>query len=233
MENYSKIRTIDEAIRTVRNGTTLMIGGFGGVGSPPSLIDAVLEKGVKDLHIICNDAGFPDIGAGRLITAGRARKLTASHIGSNPIAGKLMTEGKLEVEFSPQGTLAERIRAGGMGMGGVLTDIGLDIDYVRNGKQLIESNGKQYLLETAIRAETAILYCSRADDWGNLTYCKSARNMNPLMAMAADVTVAEAEDVLEAGGMNEEVIATPGIFIQAVVKSKGVGWKWSWERKPS
>ncbi|AZB43218.1 CoA transferase subunit A [Bacillus sp. FJAT-42376] len=233
MEEYSKLIQAEEAIKTVKDGTSLMIGGFGGVGSPPLLIDAILEKGVRDLHIICNDAGFPDIGAGRLITAGRARKLTASHIGSNPVAGKLMTDGKLEVEFSPQGTLAERIRAGGTGLGGILTDIGLENEYVRNGKQLIESEGSTYLLETAIRADTAILHCGIADTWGNLSYCKSARNMNPLMAMAADYTVAEAEQLVKAGEMDGEEVVTPGVFIQAVVQSKGVNWKWVWEKKQS
>ncbi|MTH52030.1 3-oxoacid CoA-transferase subunit A [Bacillus mangrovi] len=231
MEGMNKTRSIEEAIACIQDGSSIMIGGFGGVGSPPSLIDAILEKGVKDLHIICNDAGFPAIGAGRLITAGRARKLTASHIGSNPVAGRLMTEGKLEVEFSPQGTLAERIRAGGTGLGGILTDIGIDIEEVRGSKQIIHTGGKEYLLEPAIRADLAILFCGAADEWGNLTYCKSARNMNPLMAMAADYTAAEAEEILAAGSLPGDQIVTPGLFIQTVVQSRGVNWQWVWEQK--
>lgn len=126
MVPFQKAISFDTAIADVRDGSVLMFGGFGGVGSPPSLIEAILDSGVTDLTVICNDAGFPDIGIGPLIVNKRVKTLIASHIGSNPVAGKQMTEGTLEVQFSPQGTLAERIRAGGAGLGGILTDVGID-----------------------------------------------------------------------------------------------------------
>lgn len=141
------------------------------------------EKGVKNLTVICNDAGFPGIGIGPLIVNNRVRRLIASHIGSNPVAGKQMTDGFLAVEFSPQGTLAERIRAGGTGLGGILTDIGIDNDMVRQGKNIVSLNGRAYLAEEALSAEYAFIYGKTADEFGNIIYDKTARNMNPLMAM--------------------------------------------------
>lgn len=223
-----KISTIDEALINITDGITLMFGGFGGVGSPPTLINEILKKGTKELTLIGNDAGFPDIGIGRLICQGRAKRLIASHIGSNPIAGKLMSEGKLEVEFSPQGTLVERIRSGGMGLGGVLVDIGM-YSSIAKDKEIIEVNGKPFLIEPAIQADVAIVYAKRADTFGNLIYDKSARNTNPLVAMAAKITIAEVEEIVQVGELDPEEIITPGIFVDKVIKSEGVDWKWVWE----
>ncbi|WP_318152998.1 CoA transferase subunit A [Metabacillus arenae] len=228
-DDYQKLKQVDDVLGRIDNQCSLMVGGFGGVGSPPTLIEAILEKGVKDLTVICNDAGFPTIGTGKLISAGRVSKLIASHIGSNPIAGKMMSEGKLEVEFSPQGTLAERIRAGGLGIGGILLDIGIDNEIVYKGKSIIHVDSKPYLLETPLTADVAIIYGKTADSYGNLIYDKSARNMNPLIAMAGHYTVAEVTDIVELGTLDEEAIITPGIFINSVVKSKGINWKWVWE----
>jgi acetate CoA/acetoacetate CoA-transferase alpha subunit len=208
---------------------TLMFGGFGGVGSPPTLIQYILELGIKDLTIIGNDTGFPHIGIGQLITEGRVKKVIASHIGSNPIAGKLMTEGKLEVEFSPQGILAERIRAGGVGLGGILTDIGMDDEFLNKGKEIIDLGGRHYMVESALTADIGIVYAKKGDDFGNLTYDKSARNTNPLVAMASSYTVAEVEEIYPIGEINPEEIITPGVFINKIVPSKGVNWKWAWE----
>ncbi|WHZ55922.1 CoA transferase subunit A [Metabacillus sp. CT-WN-B3] len=229
--SFQKIRQIDEVIGKINDGCTLMAGGFGGVGTPPSLIDAILEKEVRDLEIICNDTGFPHIGIGKLISAGRVRKVIASHIGSNPIAGSLMSEGKLEVEFTPQGTLGERIRAGGMGLGGILSDVGMGSEIAEKGKDLVQVEGRTYFIETALTADVAIICGKAADEFGNIIYKKSARNMNPLMAMAGDYTIAEVDEIVSLGELDAEAIITPGVFVQAIVQSEGVNWKWVWEAK--
>lgn len=229
--SFQKIRGIDEILRKINDGCKMMVGGFGGVGSPPSLIDAILEKEVRDLEIICNDTGFPHIGIGKLISAGRVRKVIASHIGSNPIAGSLMSEGKLEVEFSPQGTLGERIRAGGMGLGGILSDVGMGSEIAEKGKELVKVEGLDFFIETALTADVAIIYGKMADEFGNMIYDKSARNMNPLMAMAGDYTIAEVDEIVCLGELDPETIITPGVFVQAIVQSEGVNWKWVWEPK--
>ena len=220
---------IGEALDRIRDGCTLMYGGFGGVGTPPTLVDGILAKGVQDLVLIGNDAGFPDIGIGRLVSAGRVQHLITSHIGSNPVAGKLMNEGKMKVEFSPQGTLAERIRAGGMGLGGILTDVGIGT-MADKGKEKVVVSGKTFLVEPALTAEIAIVYAKKADTFGNLVYDKSARNFNPLVAMAGAYTIAEAEEIVPAGTLNPEDIVTPGIFVDMVVQSSGISWKWAWEK---
>lgn len=208
---------------------TLMFGGFGGVGTPPTLIDGILEKGVRNLTLIGNDTGFPHIGIGKLVSQGRAIKVIASHIGSNPIAGKLMHEGKLEVEFSPQGILAERIRAGGVGLPAILTDIGLNNELVSKNKPHFLLNGNDYLIETALTAEISIVYAKKADPYGNLIYDKSARNTNPLVAMAGDITIVEVEEIVPLGSLDPDEIITPGVFVDHIIPSKGVNWKWAWE----
>jgi acetate CoA/acetoacetate CoA-transferase alpha subunit len=226
----SKVRTIDEAMNYFYDGMTLMVGGFGGVGNPPTLIQAILAKEIKDITLISNDTAFPDIGVGRLVTNKRVKKVIASHIGSNPNAGKQMTNGELEVEFSPQGTLAERIRAGGVGLGGILLDVGLGT-IVEEGKQKIEVNGRKYLLELPLTAEVAIVHAKKADPYGNLMYDTSARNFNPLVAMAGDFTIAEVDELVECGELNPEEIITPGVFVDMIIVAKGVDWIWAWENK--
>ncbi|MEW9671417.1 CoA transferase subunit A [Ammoniphilus sp. 3BR4] len=224
----NKVATLEQALEHIRDGCTLMFGGFGGVGNPPTLIQGILDKGVQDLVLIGNDTGFPEIGIGKLITAGRAKKVIASHIGSNPNAGKLMTEGKLEVEFSPQGTLAERVRAGGVGLGGVFVDIGLGT-IAEEGKEKMRIGGTEYLVEPALTAEVAIVYAKKADPLGNLVYDKSARNFNPLVAMAGTFTIAEVEEIVPVGELDPECIVTPGIYVDMIIPSQGVNWKWAWE----
>ncbi|MGM0923819.1 MAG: CoA transferase subunit A [Bacillota bacterium] len=224
----NKIVTIEEALNHINDGCTLMYGGFGGVGTPPTLIQGILNKGVKELTLIGNDAGFPDIGIGRLVSDERAKKVIASHIGSNPNAGRLMNEGKLEVEFSPQGTLAERIRAGGVGLGGIFVDIGIGT-IAEEGKDKIVIDGKDYLIEKALTSEVSVVYAKKADPLGNLVYDKSARNFNPLVAMAGAFTIAEVEEIVPAGELDPECIATPGIYVDMVIPTKGVNWKWAWE----
>ncbi|MEE6451236.1 CoA transferase subunit A [Gottfriedia acidiceleris] len=225
---YKKITTMEQIHQFFHDEMTLMVGGFGGVGSPPTLLQALFESGAKNLHLICNDTGFPDIGIGRMVRNERIKSIVTSHIGSNPFAGKLMTEGKLKVEFSPQGTLAERIRAGGMGLGGVLVDVGLD-SMAENGKEKVSVKGKQFLVEEALKAEVSIIFAKKADPFGNLVFDKSARNMNPHMAMAGDITIVEAEEIVPLGSLNPEEIVTPGVFVNYIISSEGVNWKWAWE----
>lgn len=224
----NKVRKVREAVTYIKDECTLMFGGFGGIGTPPTIIDTLLEKGTKNLTLIGNDAGFPDIGIGRLITAKRAKKLIASHIGSNPNAGKQMKSGELQIEFSPQGTLVERIRAGGLGLGGILVDIGMN-SIVAENKQKVTVNGKEFIIETPLTADVSIVYAKKADTFGNLIFDKTARNTNPLVAMAGDITIVEAEEIVPLGELDPEEIITPGVFVDMIVKSEGVKWKWVWE----
>jgi acetate CoA/acetoacetate CoA-transferase alpha subunit len=230
MDNpFKKIKSMDEVMSHFYDGMTIMYGGFGGIGTPPTLIDELIRKDLKQLVLIGNDTGFPHIGIGKIVSQGRARKVIVSHIGSNPIAGELMTEGKLEVEFSPQGTLAERIRAGGMGLPAIITDVGMDNEIVAEKKQTCTIKGKEYLIETALTAEVSIVFAKKADPFGNLLYDKTARNTNPLVAMAGDITIAEVEEIVPLGSIDPEAVMTPGIFVDYIVPSKGVNWKWAWE----
>ncbi|WP_312472572.1 CoA transferase subunit A [Neobacillus sp.] len=230
MENpFGKITTLASVLELFHDGMTLMFGGFGGVGSPPTIIDGILEKGIRELTLIGNDTGFPHIGIGKLVSHERAVKVIASHVGSNPFAGQLMHDGKLEVEFSPQGILAERIRAGGVGLAAVLSDIGMDNEMVSKNKPRFILDGKDYLIESALTAEVAIVYAKKADEYGNLIYDKSARNTNPLVAMAGNITIAEVEEIVPIGSLNPEEIITPGVFVDYLIPSKGVNWKWAWE----
>jgi acetate CoA/acetoacetate CoA-transferase alpha subunit len=230
MENpFGKITTLAAVMEFFYDGMTLMFGGFGGVGSPPALIDGILEKGVRDLTLIGNDTGFPHIGIGKLVSQQRAVKVIASHIGSNPFAGQFMHEGKLEVEFSPQGILAERIRAGGVGLPAILSDIGMDNELVLKDKPYYSLADKKYLVETALTAEVSIVYAKKADAYGNLIYDKSARNTNPLVAMAGDITIAEVEEIVPLGSLAPDSIITQGVFVDYIIPSKGVNWKWAWQ----
>ncbi|WHY32752.1 CoA transferase subunit A [Cytobacillus firmus] len=230
MENtFNKIIELDDAMKHFRDGMIIMFGGFGGIGTPPSLIDGILDNGFKDLTLIGNDSGFPHIGIGKVVSQGRAKKMIASHIGSNPVAGQLMTDGKMEVEFSPQGILAERIRAGGVGIPAILSDIGLDNDIVTGNKKTCSVGGKKYLVETALTADISIVFAKKADPYGNLIFDKSARNTNPLVAMAGDMTIAEVEEIVPLGSLDPDEIITPGVFVNYIVPSKGVNWKWAWE----
>ena len=230
MENpFGKIKNLDDVMNFFHDGMSIMFGGFGGVGSPPLLIDGIIAKKLQSLILIGNDTGFPTIGIGKVVSGGYVDKVIVSHIGSNPIAGRLMTEGKLEVEFCPQGTLAERIRAGGVGIPAILTDIGIDNEMVTGNKATYQINGKTYLVESALTADVSIVYAKKADPFGNLIYEKSARNMNPLVAMAGNLTIAEVEEIVPLGELDPDEIMTPGVFVHSIVLSQGVNWKWVWE----
>ncbi|CAJ1003199.1 MULTISPECIES: CoA transferase subunit A [Bacillales] len=226
---FDKVISLEDALTYFHDGMTLLAGGFGGVGNPPTLIQGILDKGVRDITLISNDTAFPHIGVGKLVTERRVKKVIASHIGSNPNAGAQMTAGELEVEFCPQGILAERIRAGGVGLGGILSDIGIGT-IAEKGKEKVIVDGKEYLLETPLTAEVAIVYAKKADRFGNLVYDTSARNFNPLVAMAGDITIVEAEEIVEIGELDPEEIVTPGVFVHGIVQSEGVNWQWAWEK---
>lgn len=213
----NKVTSLERAVENIVDGSSLMIGGFMTVGSPEKLIDAVLEKAVKNLTIICNDAGIPHQGAGKLIHARAITKYYASHVGLNPEFGKLMSSGDLDVVLVPQGTLAERIRAGGTGLGGILTPTGVGTE-VEEGKQKITIDGKVFLLELPLKADVALIKAHRADRAGNLVFRKSAQNFNPLMAMACDYVIVEAEHIENTGTIDPDHVMLSGIFVDAVVK---------------
>ena len=213
----SKLSTISEAVAKVKDGMTIMIGGFLANGTPEKLVDALVESGVKDLTLIVNDTGFPDRGCGKLIVNKQIKKVIVSHIGTNPHTGQQMDAKELVVEFSPQGTLAERVRAGGAGLGGVLSPTGIGT-VIQEGKELIEVDGKEYILEKPLRADVAFIKGSVGDKAGNLIYLGTTQNFNSLMAMAADLVVAEVDTLKEVGEIEPERVHTPSIFVDYIVQ---------------
>ncbi|WZL73607.1 acetate CoA-transferase subunit alpha [Clostridiaceae bacterium 35-E11] len=216
-----KIRTIDEAMDLIKDGMTIMIGGFMAAGTPEAFMDALVAKGVKDLTIIANDTGYPDRGIGKLISNKQVKKVVASHIGLNPETGRQMNAGELEVELVPQGTLAERVRAAGAGLGGILTPTGVGT-VVEEGKQKIEIDGKPYLLELPIKADVALVNGKKVDKKGNIYYNKSTRNFNPLIATAAELVIVGAEEVVEVGEIDPNDVMTPALFVDCIVDLGGV-----------
>jgi acetate CoA/acetoacetate CoA-transferase alpha subunit len=198
------------------DGMSILFGGFMGFGTPDGIVRELLASGVKDLTLIGNDTAMADAGIGILVTSRRVKKVIASHIGTNSETGRQMIKGELEVELVPQGTLAERIRCGGAGLGGVLTPTGVGT-IVENGKMKLAFDGVEYLVERPIRADLAILKARRADLKGNLIYERAARNFNPLIAMAADYVVAEVDELVETGEIDPEQIVTPGILVDALI----------------
>ncbi|MCI9222822.1 MAG: 3-oxoacid CoA-transferase subunit A [Oscillospiraceae bacterium] len=216
----SKVVPAQQALEAFHDGMTIMISGFTNVGAPNRFIMKLVEQGIKDIHLISNDAGNDHTdGIGTLVCRRRVSTLIASHIGLNPEAGRQMSAGELAVTLVPQGTLAERIRCGGAGLGGVLTPTGVGT-VVAEGKQVIEVNGRRYLLELPLRAQIAIVHAARADAAGNLVYHRCGRNFNPMMAMAADLVIAEAEEVVEVGQLDPDEIMTPGVCVDMVVKER-------------
>lgn len=208
--------SIEEAVSKIKDGMTVMIGGFLGIGNPHKIIDALVEKGVKNLTLISNDTATPDIGIGKLIVNKQVKKIITSHIGTNKETGRQLNEGETEVVLVPQGTLAEQIRNGGAGLGGFLTPVGLGTE-VEKGKQKIEIDGKVYILETPLKADVALIAGSKVDKKGNIYYNKSTRNFNPLMASAADIVIVEAENIVEVGKIDPNNVMTPSIFVDYIV----------------
>lgn len=208
--------SLPEAVALIPDGATLMIGGFMGVGSPERVIDEIVRQGKKNLTVIANDTAMPGVGIGKLVAAGLLRKVIASHIGLNPETQQQMIAGKIEVELVPQGTLIERIRAGGYGLGGILTPTGIGT-VVEEHKRKIEVGGKDYLLETALRADFALVQAFLADYIGNLTYVLTARNFNPVIAMAAETVIVTADHIVPVGLIAPDHVATPAPIVDYVV----------------
>ncbi len=209
----AKMITQQAAAAMVKDGMTVMIGGFLGVGTPESLVDALVAQGTKELTVIANDTAFPEKGIGKLVIKKQLKKAIVSHIGTNPETGRQMNAGELAVDLVPQGTLAERIRAGGAGLGGILTPTGLGT-VVAEGKQTITVDGREFLLEKPLRADVALIKAHTADKAGNLVFHSSARNFNPLMATAAEVVIVEATNIVEIGAIDPDAVMTPGIFVK-------------------
>lgn len=207
---------LDDAFAGVRDGMTVMVGGFGMPGTPVTLVKKLLDTGVRGLTLVKNDGNEAGMGISLLLEAGRVRKLVLSHMGLNTEALRMMNTGELEVEFHPQGILAEKIRCGGAGLPGFLTDIGIDT-VLRETRRVMEFQGREVFVEPSLRADLALVHAARADVTGNLVYTKSARNFNPLMAMAADLVVAECADVVQAGGIDPDHVHTPCAFVDRVV----------------
>lgn len=212
-----RVLNCQEAAEMVAPGSRVMIGGFLAVGSPHGIIDALVQLGTADLTIIANDTGFPDRGIGKLIVNRQASRVIASHIGTNPPTGQQMNAGELAVELIPQGTLAEQIRAAGAGLGGILTPTGLGT-VAQEGKEVLVVDGKEYILATPIHADVALIKAHKADTDGNLLFRRTARNFNPLMAMAAKLVLAEVEEIVEVGALDPDHVVTPGIFVDYLVQ---------------
>jgi 3-oxoadipate CoA-transferase alpha subunit len=213
------VPSAEAALCDVRDGATVMIGGFGGAGQPAELIDALIEQGATDLTIVNNNAGNGETGLAALLKAGRVRKIICSfprQVDSQVFDG-LYRAGRIELELVPQGNLAERIRAAGAGIGGFFTPTAFGTDLAK-GKETREIGGRMYVLESPIHADVALIKAERGDRWGNLVYRKTARNFGPIMAMAAKLTVASVHEIVPLGGLDPEAIVTPGIFVQRVVK---------------
>jgi len=200
----------------LRDGMSILFGGFLGVGTPNGIVGEILDSGVRDLTIIGNDTGTPEVGIGVLVANKRVRKVISSHIGTNAETGRQMIAGELDVELVPQGTLAERIRCGGSGLGGVLTPTGVGT-IVEEGKTKLNFDGIDYLVERPIRADMAILKAHCADGKGNLVYQRAARNFNPIMALAADFVVAETDAIVPTGDIDPDLVMTPGVLVHALI----------------
>lgn len=216
----NKLKTADEAVSVIQDGSSIMVGGFMACGTPEILIDALVSKNVKDLTIICNDAGVPGRGVGKLVGNGQVKTLIASHVGLNPeVAMRMNTEveeDKLECLLVPQGTLAERIRAGGTGLGGFLTPTGVGT-IVAEGKQVLHINGRDYLLELPLRADYAFIRGSVTDKFGNTKYNGTTRTFNPMMAAAADHVIVGACEIVEIGEIDPNNVVTSGIYVDSIV----------------
>ena len=216
----NKIVQWSEIAPMFQDGMSVMFGGFMGVGTPQGIVAALLKSGVSDLTLIGNDTAMPEVGVGPLVSSGKVAKVIVSHIGTNPITGKKMIAGELDVDLVPQGTLIERIRCGGSGLGGVLTPTGVGT-VVEEGKTKMAVGGKEYLLELPLRANVAIIKAKRADRAGNLVYERAARNFNPVIAFAADLVIVEVDELVEIGEIDPDMVMTPAALVDKIVLSQG------------
>ncbi|MBV8458469.1 MAG: 3-oxoacid CoA-transferase subunit A [Acetobacteraceae bacterium] len=208
--------SLEQSVAMIPDGATLMIGGFMAVGTPERVVDEIVRQNKRNLTVIANDTAIPGKGIGKLVGAKLLRKLVASHIGMNPETQRQMMAGEIEVELVPQGTLIERIRAGGYGLGGVLTQTGLGTT-TAEGKQRIEVDGKSYLLEKPLRADFALVHAFIADYLGNLGYALTARNFNPVIAMAADTVIVTADNIVPVGVLSPDHVMTPAPVVDYLV----------------
>ena len=211
----NKVGTLQDALGRVNDGATIMMGGFGLCGIPENLIRGLLAKGTKNLTIISNNAGVDGRGAGLLLEARQIRKIIATYVGENKLFEELALSKQIEVELVPQGTFAERMRAGGAGIAAFFTPTGYGT-VVADGKETREFNGRMYVLERGLTADFAFVKAWKGDKWGNLIYRKTSRNFNPVMATAARVTVAEVEHLVEVGGLEPDMVHTPAIYVQRI-----------------
>lgn len=217
MSRVSKITTIEKAMARIQDGDRIMVGGFGLRGCPDDLIDALVATNKKDLTIISNDLGSPNIGLGKLLYNNQVKALIGNFYNWNPDVAEARNAGKIHVTLIPQGSFAESIRAAGCGIPAYFTLASAGTE-LGEGKETREYNGKQYVLEESIHADVALIKAEKADELGNLVYCKSARNFNPAMAMAAKYTIAQVSEIVEAGALDPECIVTPHLFVKAIVK---------------
>jgi len=208
-----------EAIADIPDGCTLLIGGFGLCGIPENLIRALVDKGVKDITAVSNNAGVDDFGLGWLLATKQVKKMVSSYVGENAIFEQQFLSGELEVELNPQGTLAERLRAGGHGIAGFYTPAGVGTQ-IAEGKEVRELDGRQYILERGITGDFALVKAHKGDRHGNLVYRKSARNFNPLCAMAGKICIAEVEELVQLGELDPDEIHTPSIFVHRIIKGE-------------
>jgi len=210
------VANVDEAIRDITDGCTLMVGGFGLCGIPEALIEALVRKGVKNLTTISNNAGVDEFGLGKLLYAGQIKKHIGSYVGENKVFEQMVLNGKVELELNPQGTLAERIRAGGAGIPAFFTPTGVGTLVAQN-KEVREFDGRPYVMERALNADFALVKAWKADRWGNLVFRKTARNFNPMMSTAAKVTIVEVEQLVEPGEIPPDSVHVPSVYIKRIV----------------
>ena len=215
----NKVGTIEAAMDKIQEGATILMGGFGVCGIPENLIRALVERGTKNLTIVSNNAGVEGAGIGLLIANGQVRKMISSYIGENKMLEQKVISKEIEVELNPQGTLAERVRAGGAGIPAFFTPTGVGTP-VAEGKETREFNGRNYLMETALRGNVAFVKAYKGDRHGNLVYRMTARNFNPVMATAADYVIAEVEEIVEPGELDAESIVTPSVFVDMLIKGE-------------
>lgn len=213
----NKISQLSDCVNLIKPGCTIMVGGFMGVGTPEGIVDALVQAGTSGLTLICNDTGTETRGVGKMVVHKQFAKIIASHIGLNRETGRQLTAGETVVELVPQGTLAERIRAGGSGLGGFLTPTGIGT-VVEEGKQIIEVDQKRYILERPLRADVAILHGSIVDKSGNVYLNKTTRNFNPIMALAADIVIVEAQQMVELGEIDPHLVMIPATVVDYIVE---------------
>lgn len=215
----SKVVTIDQAMEHCYDGMTVMLPGFVNCGVPETLIEALIDKGIKDLDVISNNTSVKGRGIGLLVHENRIKHITCTHIGNNTETVEKVVAGEINVTFTPQGTLCERMRAGGAGIGGILTPTGIGTP-MEEGKQIINVDGKDYILEKPLHANVALIHAWKADKMGNLVYRRTARNFNPIMATAADFVIVEAEQIVEVGELDPDIIHTPGCLVDMIVQGR-------------